>query len=152
MVDSDDLMSGFTIELIVISLCFLPISLAQLIIVARYLQAGTSSPMLTVCNVVSGVIGLIFEMIIFIVGLKSYIDGDTDKKKVLPFVSFAIVLLTLAFFFCWYMYGRVLVTADNATSTWVPSVMGITKTIFEIYVLPILFFLVIGCMWYSSGM
>lgn len=118
--------------LMIICACGLPISLAQLIMGGQYFKQCPNIPMIPVFNVVSGVIGLVGETILLIVGFISLKQKNDNLTNILLISSF----LFYTFLFAWYIYGCTLVNLDGTTACQSP-VQIITNVVVIMFWVPI---------------
>ena len=117
--------NAWALILFTISIGGFVVSLAQLIIGARYLDKCPGNRMLPVFNIISGVFGIVNEAIFFICGCM--LIKDKKDKTLFKILMIMGGLLFLAFF-PWYIYGYTLFTSVDENSC-VAAVRNITALI-----------------------
>jgi hypothetical protein len=89
------------------------VALAQLIVGCVYFDQCPANPIMSIFNVVSGVVGIIAALLL-IVG--AYLIWKDKDDKVYTRVILIIAGVIHIFFFAWYMYGGTLSSVGNSAS------------------------------------
>ena len=146
-----DLERSLIIGTIILSVCGLPISFAQIILGAQYLNQCTNKSQVPIFNIVAGVVGLAFEIFILLIAC---IWSRAQNGRVYYLIILVSGTSFFIFFFGWYIYGVTLIsftTINNAVFCPTP-IQQLTDVVVIMYLAPVvLFIILIFCYWFTPS-
>jgi hypothetical protein len=144
---NNDLEKSFIYGLIILCICGLPVSFTQLIVGAKYFNQCSTYPMVPIFNVVAGVIGIVFEIAMLIIGYKWWRKPNGEALSMILLISGISFFL---FFFAWYLYGITLLNfyPSNPYVICATPVQNLTNVVVIMYACPVvLCVILIFCFW-----